>query len=404
MDLLLKLSILLVVGILGGRVARRFQLPNVTGYLVAGLFVGPSFFKLISEQDMQTFSVINQVALATIAFSIGSEFILKDMLKIGKSILVITLAQVFGAVFLVFAVCYWIFGQPLVFSIVIASMSAATAPAATIMVIRQYKTHGPLTKTILPVVALDDALGIMLFGIAMSIAKISMGETDYSFLQMVGQPVIEIVGSLLLGFVIGIILTFVANKAKSQEELLTIVLAAIAASTGLANTLKLSPLLTCMMLGGTLVNLMKHSNRIFTLMNEYTPPIYLLFFTLAGAGLDLSILAKVGLLGIGYIFARAGGKIMGAAIGARAVKAEETVAKYLGLALLPQGGVSIGLSIIVRQQLPQYSTAITTVILFSVFVYEISGPIFAKIALQKAGEINALEKQEKKTKAEAATS
>lgn len=390
MDILLKLSILLLVGLLGGRVAKYLSLPNVTGYLVAGLFVGPSFFKLITQQDANTFGVINEVALAAIAFSIGSEFIIKDMKKMGKSILIMTVAQVFGAVFLVFSVTYWIFGQDFIFSIVIASMSAATAPAATIMVIRQYKTYGPLTKTILPVVALDDALGIMLFGIAMSIAGIYAGTTDYTFLQMISQPVIEIVGSLILGFIIGMILTYIAKKSKSKEELLSIVLTAIAACTGLANLLKLSPLLTCMMLGATLVNFMKKSNRVFNIINDFTPPVYLLFFTLAGASLDLKILAQVGLLGIAYIFARAGGKIIGAGVGAKMVNADPAVQKYLGLSLLPQGGVSIGLSIIVRQQLPQYSVAITTVILFSVLVYEVSGPIFAKIALEKAGEFNKL--------------
>lgn len=390
MDVLLKISILLIVGILGGRVAKRLALPNVTGYLVAGLFLGPSLLNIITEQDAGSFAAINEVALATIAFSIGSEFIIKDMKKLGKNILIITTAQVFGATFGVFAVTYWIFNQDFAFAIVIASMSAATAPAATIMVIRQYRTYGPLTRTILPVVALDDAMGIMLFGLAMSIAKISIGDTDYTFLQMMSQPIIEIIGSLILGLIVGIGLTYVAKRSKSKEELLSIVLAAIAVCIGLANFLNLSSLLTCMMLGGSLVNLMKKSNRVFDIVNDFTPPIYLLFFTLAGASLDLKILAQVGLLGLGYIMARAGGKIIGASLGARAVNAEPVVQKYLGFTLLPQGGVSIGLSIIVRQQLPQYSVAITTVILFSVFVYEISGPIFAKIALQKAGEFNKL--------------
>lgn len=392
LDVLLKISIVLMVGVLGGRLAKLFKLPNVTGYLVAGLFIGPSFFKVISSQDVDSFSIINEVALAAIAFSIGSEFVLKDMLKVGRSIMIITLAEAIGAVLAVFLVTYYVFNQSFVFSIVIASMSAATAPAATIMVIRQYKASGPLTRTILPVVAIDDAVGIMFFGIAMSIAKISIGTTDYSFLQMISQPFIEIVGSLILGFVLGAILTFLAKRAKSRDELLSIVLASIAASTGIANLLKLSPLLTCMMLGATLVNLKKNSNRVFSLMNDFTPPIYLLFFTLAGASLNLKVLLDVGALGIGYILARAFGKILGASLGAKSVNADESVVKYLGLALLPQGGVSIGLSMIVRQELPQFSTAITTVILFSVLVYEISGPILAKIAIQKAGEINSLGK------------
>ncbi|WP_291583602.1 cation:proton antiporter [Clostridium sp. UBA6640] len=392
MDLLLKISIVLFVGVIGGRLAKYLKLPNVTGYLVAGLFIGASFLGTITEQDMASFSIVNEVALATIAFSIGSEFVLKDMLKVGSSILIITIAEAIGAVILVFIVTYYGFNQSFAFSIVIASMSAATAPAATMMVIRQYKAHGPLTRTILPVVAIDDAVGIMLFGLAMSLAKISIDSTSHSFLQMITSPIIEILGSLLLGFLLGAILTFVANRARSKEELLSIVLASIAASTGLANLLNLSPLLTCMMLGATLVNLMHNSNRVFTLITDFTPPIYLLFFTLAGASLDLGILAQVGALGVGYVIARATGKILGAFLGAKAVNADDAVVKYLGLSLLPQGGVSIGLSIIVKQELPQFAAAITTVILFSVLVYEISGPILAKIAIEKAGEVDGLNK------------
>lgn len=395
MDLLLKISIVLFVGVIGGRLAKYLKLPNVTGYLVAGLFIGASFLGTITEQDMASFSIVNEVALAAIAFSIGSEFVLKDMLKVGSSILIITIAEAIGAVILVFIVTYYGFNQSFAFSIVIASMSAATAPAATMMVIRQYKAHGPLTRTILPVVAIDDAVGIMLFGLAMSLAKISIDSTSHSFLQMISAPIIEILGSLLLGFLLGAILTFVANRARSKEELLSTVLASIAASTGLANLLNLSPLLTCMMLGATLVNLMHNSNRVFTLITDFTPPIYLLFFTLAGASLDLGILAQVGALGVGYVIARATGKILGAFLGAKAVNADDAVVKYLGLSLLPQGGVSIGLSIIVRQELPQFAAAITTVILFSVLVYEISGPILAKIAIEKAGEVDGLNKVSK---------
>jgi len=391
LDILLKIAVVLMVGILGGRIAKIFKLPNVTGYLVAGLFIGPSFLKFITEHDMNSMGVINELALATIAFSIGSEFILKDMMKVGKSIFIITLAETIGAVFIVFSVMFFIFKQDFAFSIILASMSAATAPAATIMVIRQFRAHGPLTRTILPVVALDDVAGIMIFGIAMSLAKITTGISQYSFWQMISQPIIEIVGSAGLGLVLGVLLAFIGKKAISKEELLAMTLAVIGGATGLANLLNLSPLLTCIMIGATLVNLMHNSKRVFSITQDFTSPVYLLFFTLAGASLDIKILAQVGVLGIGYILARASGKILGAWIGAKAVKADEAVVKYLGLSLLPQGGISIGLSIIVRRELPQYSVGIITIIMFSVLIYEVFGPIFAKIAIQKAGEINGLD-------------
>ena len=391
LDVLLKIGIVLVVGLMGGKVARIFKLPNVSGYLVAGLFLGPSFFKYISAADTDSLAVISEVALAIIAFSIGSEFILKDMVKLGKSIVIITLAEVVGAIGVVFALMYFVFGQPFAFSIVIASMSAATAPAATLMVIRQYRACGPVTRTILPVVALDDVLGIMAFGIAMSLARLSVGGSESTLLQMLTQPLVEIVGSLGLGVVLGFLLAFVAKKAGDRDELQGVSLAAIAVATGLSNVLGLSPLLTNIVMGTVLVNVMRHSSRVFSSINDFASPVYILFFTLAGASLDLGILMSVGVMGIGYIIARAAGKMLGAYVGARQVGAEETVRRYLGLGLLPQGGISIGLSVLVRQLLPQYAVAITTIIMFSVLVYEVSGPIFAKIAISKAGEIGGMD-------------
>lgn len=387
LDILLKLGVALVVGLVGGKVARIFRLPNVSGYLVAGLFLGPSFFGYVTEADTESLAIISEVALAIIAFSIGSEFIFRDMLKLGKSIMVITLLEVVGAVVVVFALMFFVFGQPFAFSIVIASMSAATAPAATLMVIRQYRAQGPLTRTVLPVVALDDVLGIMAFGIAMSLARLSVGGSGSSLWHMLTQPLIEIVGSLLLGTVLGYLLTFVGKRAADKDELQGVSLAAIAVATGLSNMLGLSPLLTNIMMGTVLVNVMRHSTRVFGSINDFASPVYILFFTLAGASLDLRILMSVGLMGLGYIVARAGGKMLGAYVGARRVGAEDAVRKYLGLTLLPQGGISIGLSVLVRQLLPQYAVPITTIIMFSVLVYEVSGPIFSKIAIQKAGEI-----------------
>ncbi|NLJ73793.1 MAG: cation:proton antiporter [Firmicutes bacterium] len=393
MDVLLKLGIVLLVGLVGAKVARIFKLPNVSGYLVAGLFLGPSFFKLISSQDVETLAVISEFALAIIAFSIGSEFVLEDMKKLGSSIVIITLAEVVGALVVVFSVTFFIFKQPLAFSLVLASMSAATAPAATLLVMRQYRADGPLTRTILPVVALDDVFGIMAFGIAMSIARLSVGSVDHSFLRMVSWSVLEIIGSIVLGFVLGLCLTVLAKRAHDNDELLGVTLAFLGVATGLSKAWGLSSLLTSIVVGTTLVNLMHNSSRVFLTINHFTPPIYVLFFTLAGASLDLGVLFKVGALGVTYIFARAAGKMIGAWIGAKAVKAPPAVTNYLGLALLPQGGVSIGLSVLVRQMLPEYSVAITTIIMFSVLVYEVAGPIFAKIALEKAGEIGGLDKR-----------
>ena len=395
MNSLFKIGILIIAGSLGGRLAKRLRFPDVTGYLVAGLLIGPSLLKLLNPQDIESFSVISEFALAAIAFSIGSEFELKTILKIGKDILIIALAEVVGAILLFFLVTYFVFGQSFIFSIILATTAAATAPAATIMVIRQYRAHGPLTGTILPVVALDDALGIMIFGISISIAKLITGSASVSFLQIIGAPSIEVIGSLVLGLLLGSILTYIANRAKSREGLLSMILASITIGSGLASYLTFSPLLTCMMLGATVVNLSEKSNRVFSVINDFTTPVYLLFFALAGAGLDLRAFFGVGALGIGYVLARAGGKILGAYTGARISDADTVVTKYLGLSLIPQGGVSIGLTMLIRKELPQFSGTITTIVLFSVLVYEILGPILTQIAIHKAGEVGGLDKLDK---------
>ncbi|HBB29789.1 MAG TPA: cation:proton antiporter [Clostridiales bacterium] len=394
MNLLLKISIVMLVGIMGGKVARIFKLPNVSGYLVAGLFLGPSFFNIISSYDMESFSVINELALAAIAFSIGNEFVIKDMLKLGKTIVIITLAEVIGAVVIVFTVMYYLLNQPFAFSIVIASMSAATAPAATLLVIRQFKAHGPLTKTILPVVALDDVFGIIVFGIAMALAKLSRGQQDFSVVQILSGLVIEIGGSILLGLVMGLILALIAKQSSNRDELQAATLMSIGISTGISIILGLSPLLTCIVMGTMIVNISKKSRRVFDSIDDFISPVYILFFTLAGASLDLSILISVGFIGFAYVLARAGGKMLGAWSGAKIMKANPMVTKYLGLGLLPQGGISIGLLVLVRQQLPEFAVAIGTIIMFSVLIYEVTGPIFAKLAIQKAGEINGLEKKD----------
>jgi len=274
-------------------------------------------------------------------------------------------------------------------------MSAATAPAATLLVMKQYNAKGPLTRTILPVVALDDVFGIVVFGIALSVAKIVTYKQQLSVVSMMFGPLIEIAGSVGIGFVLGLLLSWLSQKASGRDELQAIALAAIGVATGISLLLNMSPLLTCIVMGTVLVNIQQNSIRVFDSVNSFAAPIYILFFTLAGASLDLSILKTVGLMGIAYVLARGLGKIAGAWAGAAMVKAEPAVRKYLGLGLLPQGGISIGLMVLVRQQLPDYAVAINTIIMFSVLIYETSGPIFAKIALKKAGEIGIEEKVRK---------
>ncbi|HBN96610.1 MAG TPA: cation:proton antiporter, partial [Firmicutes bacterium] len=290
MDMLLKLAIVVLVGCLAGRLAKTLKLSNVFGFVIAGIILGPSCLKLLSSQDLSSLGIIAEIAVAIVAFKIGSEFVVRDMKKLGKSFVVITFSEVFGTILVVFATMYFLFKQDFAFSLVMASIAAATAPAATIMVMRQYRADGPVTRTLLPVIALDGVLGVLLFGIAISITRVVALGAEVSVWQTVGRPVIEIFGSLALGALFGLALTFFGQKAGDSDELLVTTIAMILASTAVAKVLTLSPLLTNIMMGAVLVNLTQNSNRIFFSLNHFTPPIYLLFFTLAGARFDLRVL------------------------------------------------------------------------------------------------------------------
>lgn len=392
MDILFKISLIMVAGFIGGKLAKIVKLPNVSGYLVAGLLLGPSLFNFVNMADVNNFSVISELALAVIAFSIGSEFLIKEMKKVGKAITIITLFEVIGAVFVVFGVMFYIVKMPFAFSLVIASMSAATAPAATLLVIRQYRANGPLTKTILPVVALDDVFGIMVFGVAISVAKLIVsGGDNVSMIDMFSKPIIEIVGSLALGLIFGFILSQLKKVLDGKDENQIVTLAFIGVASGVSGLLGLSPLLTNIVMGTVIVNTVKNSKAIFESVNNFSAPLFVLFFTLAGASLDINILFSIGAIGIAYILARGLGKYIGAWVGAKIANSPKQVRRYLGLALLPQGGISIGLSVIVRQQLPEFATTITTIIMFGVLIYEVTGPIFSKIAISKANEIGGMD-------------
>lgn len=393
MNIMLKLAILLAFGIFGERVATKVKVPNVTCYLLFGLILGPSFLGIVDDSDAEIIHFINELALSCIAVSIGGEFLLSEMKKVGKYVFAITFGEVLGAVLIVFLVMYFILGKSFAFSIVMGAMSASTAPEGTMMVMRQYRAYGPLSKTILPVAALDDALGIMVFGLSMSLAKISMGSQNVSFIKMLGLPLVEIIGSLILGLVVGFLLSFIVERVKNKEELLSITLCVIIATIGIAKYFNVSHLLANMMVGAVVVNRSRKAKTIFRTINDFTPPINILFFTFAGASLNLSVLASIGMVGIVYVLSRAAGKILGASLASYKVKAEDVVKKYLGIALLPQGGVAIGLSMIVSQQLPEFRSEIVTLILFSVLVFEITGPILAKFAITKAGEINGMDKK-----------
>ncbi|NSW90761.1 MAG: cation:proton antiporter [Firmicutes bacterium] len=388
MGTLFYISIVLLVGLLTAKLASLAKLPNVTGYLVGGLIIGPSILKIIPKATVTHMGIVSEAALGMIAFGIGSEFSFKHLKQLGSGIITLTVIQALSAFAAVAAVIVLIFGQGIAVGLVLGGIGVATAPAATLLVVRQYKAKGPVVDTLLPVVAIDDAVGIIVFGLCIAAVKaVHMPQGNFSLAASIIKPVWEIVFAVIIGLILGLVLSYIAPRVRGDEELLGITLAMVFLGVALATKFNISSLLLCMTMGGVLTNLTTNSPKVFGLIDKFTPPIYVAFFTLSGADLDLSILKSVGLIGIGYIISRSIGKIFGAYIGARIINSPPAVQKYLGITLLPQAGVAIGLSLVAQSALPEFGASIRTVVLFATLIYELVGPVLTKLALIGAGEI-----------------
>jgi len=383
---LLMTAIAMIAGLALTRVIKLIRLPNVTGFLIAGLLIGPYCFRLLSQEAVGSLRLITAVALGFIAFSIGTEFKLDHIKAIGNKVILITVFQAMGAVVLVDVVlCLCGFDVPM--SLALGAIATATAPAATLMVVRQYKAKGELTRTLLPVVALDDALGLMVFSVSIAIADMIASGTAFSLKGTILLPVAEIVLSLVIGGIIGFAVALSNRFFRSRENRLMISIAAVIAGVAVARIFELSDLLLCMSIGTVYANLRNDAAATFERVDQWTPALFMLFFVLSGAELDVTALPSVGLIGIIYLFTRSLGKYFGAYIGSVFVKAAPNVRKYLGLTLLPQAGVAIGMAQIALTKLPQYGTRIQAVVLCATLIYELFGPVVTKIALTKAGEI-----------------
>lgn len=389
MSILFYLAIILLIAIFVSKILSKLKLPNVTGYLIAGLLIGPSMLGIIPKNVVSQFGIISEVALAFIAYNMGSEFNLAELKKMSKGVLVITIFQSLAAMVCVMISMMLLFNQPFSFSLVLGAISCATAPAATIMVIKQYNAKGQVVDTLLPVVALDDAVCIIAFGISTSIAKALMKNTGgISIFNMIVSPLIEVALALAFGFFMGILLVILIKRIEGENELLTMIIAVVFATAAICIKFNLSSLLTCMMIGTTVVNILPNFKKAFTIVERFTPPIYVAFFTISGIELDISILKTVGVIGIGYIVFRIIGKVSGAYMGAKISNSPDNVKKYLGFTLLPQAGVAIGLSMIAQNILPApYGSQVRTIVLAATVVYELIGPSFTRRALVKAGEI-----------------
>lgn len=379
------LGLMIFVGMALGRLVKKIKLPNVTGYLLAGLLLGPSILGLLSEEFLSGITVISDAALGFIAFSIGNEFKISYFKRVGATPIIIACLESFFAVAFV-TVALMLAGCSTTFSLVLGSIAAATAPAATIMVIKQYKAKGPVTETLLSVVAIDDATALIMYSISIAAATALSGG-NATVKDLVLKPVIEIGGALVVGAILGFLFLLPMKAFKKDGNRLSLIIAFIFVGLGLSQLCGFSSLLLCMAMGAVVANFSPDVNQIMKLSDRITPPIFMLFFVASGADLKLSVLPAVGLVGIIYIVVRVVGKMFGASLGAIVCKADKNIRKYLGPALVPQAGVAIGLSLAASSVVPEHASEIRTVILCGTLIYELVGPVIAKTCLKKAGEI-----------------
>ena len=409
MEILLTLSVAIFAGLMLSRVAKKLKLPAVTAYLVAGVLIGPFVLGALgieglgftSHENVKSFGLLSDIALGFIAFAIGNEFRLAQLKKIGKQATVIGILQAVFTTIVVDAVLigvHFIIPDkfPIEAAVVLGAVAAATAPAATLMVVRQYKAKGPVTDVLLPVVALDDAVGLVLFAISFGVAKaISSGTVD--MISVIVEPIAEVVMSLLLGFVMGAIFTFCERFFHSRSKRLAMSVAFVLATVGLSKInfeiggvhIAFSSLLVCMMLGTVFCNMCDFSENLMDRLDRWTAPLFILFFVISGAEFELSIFKDITIVIIGlvYILSRCVGKYFGARISSQMVKCDPNIIKYLGITLFPQAGVALGMAI-KAEELGDVGIVVANITLFAVLIYELVGPALTKMSLLKAGEIN----------------
>ena len=416
MSTLLSVSIAMLAGLLMTRVFKPWKLPAVTAYLVAGVLIGPYCLGALGVEGLgfptteavSRLSLVSEVALGFIAFSIGNEFRLEDLKHTGRQAAIIGVVQALVAALLVdLALMVVHFIMPEKFSmaqaITLGAIATATAPAATLMVVRQYKARGPLTDLLLPIVALDDAVGLVVFAVSFGIAKTLVSGT-VDLVSILVNPLVEIAASLVLGAVLGWLLTQLEKLFNSNTNRLNMTIAFVFLTVALSMLewhigpvhVSFSSLLVCMMLGTVFCNLCPLSHDLMEKSDKWTSPLFALFFVVSGAELELGVFADLAIVGIGliYILFRSLGKYVGAGASAKWTNCSPQICKYLGITLLPQAGVALGMCMTAKQ-LGAEGDLIRNIILFSVLVYELIGPMMTKWALTKAGDIHPMEEHVK---------
>lgn len=422
-QILLSAAVSLFFGLMMTRVLKPFKLPDVTAYLIAGVLIGTYCLGRFvwagysvgfndKVAPVESFNIISDVALGFIAFDIGNEFRVTELKKTGKQAAIIGVIQAITATALVdaalIATHYIVLSAtgkdllPIPACIILGAIATATAPAATLMVVRQYKAKGPLTDLLLPIVALDDAVGLVVFAVSFGVANALYGGNTDVF-SIVVNPLLEIVCSIIMGAAAGFVISQVEKLFHSRSNRLTLIITFVFLTVVVAKlsfpvgkvTVGFSPLLTCMMFGTVFCNVCKTSEEMMERTERWTKPLYTLFFVISGASLDLSVFKQPVfiIIGLVYILFRSLGKYFGTMGSAKAVGCEKKIVKYLGITLLPQAGVALGMvSTVANDEVfagTHIGDTVRFIVLFAVLVYEVFGPVMTKFALTKAGDISA---------------
>ncbi len=390
MNAILSVGVILLAGLLFAGLIKKIKFPSVTSYLILGIILGHSILNIISPKLVSASGLISNVVLGFIAFSIGRNFSLENFHKIGNTILWISIFEALCAFILVTFVLFLILGLPFYLSLLFGAISSATAPAATVMVIKEYKSKGNFTDTLLGVVAIDDAWCLIIFAVSLAIAKsiFAYKMIADSLLVAILKALLEIFGAFILGGFMAYFMSKLKKYIRTQTEFLIYTLGFIFLTIGLAIGFHLSVLLANMFFGAVLVNIDRDSFRFYDTISNIDSPLYLLFFVLAGVNMEISLLKNIGLIGLFYLFFRVVGKSVGAYLGGVISNASLSIRKYIGLGLVPQAGVALGCALVAKAVFPEIGGMIFSTIVGTTVVYEIIGPICTKLALEKAGEIS----------------
>jgi len=390
MNELSSLGLILLLALGAGHLVKFARVPEVTGYILAGIVLGPSLLGWVSARNLSALEILSEVALGLILFSVGTVFEASRFARVGRQVLLLTLYESALAAVLVTAGML-LFGVGWQSALLLGAIAIATAPASTLMVIREVDSEGPLTDSLLAIIAINNIYCIIAYSIVGAIIDLSAGLGGTSgllpTLYAALYPLVwQLVGSVALGFLVGLLLARWASTITETGETLILLGGSILFCVGVARVLDLSPLIASMAVGATMVNLSQRSQPLFETLSEADPPFYAIFFVLAGADLDLSLVQSLGPVGVVYLVGRAAGKFLGARYGARRLNLAESVQRYLGLTLLAQAGLAVGLTITTEHRFPEYAPVVSAIVLASVALYELFGPISTRWALMRSGE------------------